>query len=213
MPAWGFFRTLGLFVFPDFLRSDSCRDLCQAMSSAPVERAVIIGENGETRVDPDTRKVNSGILPEGTTVSLKQRLRDLQPLLEKHFAVQLDARFETPQYLIYRPGDFFKAHRDFGESDGKEGIRTRRVSVVLFLNEQSKESAEGCYGQGSLTFYGLLDGPQWESCGLELNAEQGLLVAFPADKLHEVKPISHGQRFTVVTWFHVAEDGESGSQL
>ena len=81
----------------------------------------------------------------------------------------------------------------------------RRVSVVIFLNRQSQEPAEDAYGEGHLTFYGLLEGREWEKCAFPLDAEPGLLIAFPSDKWHEVKPVSHGRRFTVVTWFHAPE--------
>ena len=86
-----------------------------------------------------------------------------------------------------------------------EAIHGRRVSVVIFLNRQSQEPAEDTYGEGNLTFYGLLEGPQWEKCAFPLNAEPGLLIAFPSDVWHEVKPVSHGRRMTVVTWFHSPE--------
>lgn len=79
------------------------------------------------------------------------------------------------------------------------------MSVVIFLNRQSQEPAEDAYGEGQLTFYGLLDGPQWEKCASPLDAEPGLLIAFPSDRWHEIKPVSHGRRFTVVTWFHDAD--------
>ena len=124
----------------------------------------------------------------------------LLPEIEKHFGVTL-LDCESPDYLIYHPGDFFKPHVD-GGPESSDRIRDRRVSVVIFLNRQCAEPAEDSYGEGHLTFYGLLDGPQWEKCAFPLNPEPGLLIAFPSDKWHEVKPVSHGRRFTVVTWFY-----------
>jgi len=79
------------------------------------------------------------------------------------------------------------------------------VSLVIFLNRESQEPADDAYGQGYLTFYGLLDGPHWKKCAFPLKAEPGLLIAFPSDKWHEVTPVSHGRRFTVVTWFYGPE--------
>lgn len=105
---------------------------------------------------------------------------------------------ESPQYLIYRPGDFFKPHSDSGKSDE---VRHRLVSAVIFLNRGSQEPAEGAYGGGELTFYGLMKGEQWDKCAFSLQAEPGLLIAFPSDMWHEVKPVLHGQRFTAVSWF------------
>lgn len=170
------------------------------MSAAPTEKALVTTSHGEDRLDLHSRKVDSSILPKETTAPLKQRLLGIQPELQRHFGKQLDG-CESPEYLVYHPGDFFKPHLDGGGSEINEEIRRRRVSVVIFLNRESPEPAEGAYGEGQLTFYGLMEGAQWEKCAFPLMAEPGLLVAFPSDKWHEVTPVSHGRRFTVVTWF------------
>jgi SM-20-related protein len=80
-------------------------------------------------------------------------------------------------------------------------VRERRISVVLFVNGGSDEPAPGSLGGGALTFYGLM-GDGGQSVGLPVDAESGLAVAFPSATLHGVSPVTHGQRFTVVTWFH-----------
>jgi 2-oxoglutarate-Fe(II)-dependent oxygenase superfamily protein len=49
------------------------------------------------------------------------------------------------------------------------------------------------------TFYDLLDGVK---SGLTVDAEPGTVVAFSSEMRHGVLPVSHGERFTVVTWFH-----------
>jgi predicted 2-oxoglutarate/Fe(II)-dependent dioxygenase YbiX len=72
---------------------------------------------------------------------------------------------------------------------------------VIFLNARSSVPAENRYGGGSLKFYALLDGPKWENCPFSLDAEPGLLIAFRSDTVHEVEPVTFGQRFTIVTWF------------
>jgi SM-20-related protein len=40
---------------------------------------------------------------------------------------------------------------------------------------------------------------------LPLAARQGLLVAFPSTVSHEVQPVTHGERLTVVNWFTANE--------
>jgi predicted 2-oxoglutarate/Fe(II)-dependent dioxygenase YbiX len=44
---------------------------------------------------------------------------------------------------------------------------------------------------------------------VDLCGEEGLLVAFRAETLHEVRPVTHGVRFSVVTWFR-GPPGETG---
>jgi len=198
-----FFRRAGLFVAPDFLKAEFAERVRREMLIAPTEKGLVVTSDGQDHLDEDIRKVESGIVPHEIRATVKHSLRGLMSDLEKHFNVEL-AGCESPHYLIYRPGDFFVPHSDGGERGKNEDTRKRRVSVVIFLNRESSEPAEETYGGGHLTFYGLLDGPQWERCGIPLTAEPGLLVAFRSETLHEVKPVSHGQRLSVVAWYYAA---------
>ncbi|HEY6417952.1 MAG TPA: 2OG-Fe(II) oxygenase [Candidatus Binataceae bacterium] len=213
MPSLKFFRQAGLFVVPGFLDPKFVADLCAAMTVAPAEKGRVVESDGLEGVDEKIRKVESIVLPREIRADLKKRLAGLLPQLEKHFKMQLGG-CESPGFLIYRPGDFYTPHKDGGSPSGKnQTSRQRRVSVVIFLNRESPEPEEGAYGQGRLTFYGLLKdkGPDWERCPLPLSAEPGLLVAFPSQMIHGVTPVSHGQRLTVVTWFY-ASDPETKSE-
>jgi predicted 2-oxoglutarate/Fe(II)-dependent dioxygenase YbiX len=40
------------------------------------------------------------------------------------------------------------------------------------------------------------------SIGLPVTGEAGSLIAFPSDMVHEVTPVSRGERYTVVSWFY-----------
>jgi SM-20-related protein len=204
MPGPEFFRQAGFFVLPGFLEPESILHLRHEMASAPREKALVVKPGGIECLDEGVRKVEASVLPKEMMAQLKERLRGLVPALEKHFHVQI-ADCESPQYLIYRPGDFFTPHSDGGRPGQTEYTQHRRVSAVIFLNRESDEPAEETYGAGRLTFYGILDGPMWERCAFPLKPEPGLLIAFPSEKIHEVTPVSHGLRFTVVTWFYAAE--------
>jgi SM-20-related protein len=207
MPSAEFFRQTGLFVVPGFLEPKLVAVLCQLMEAAPTEKATVVKAGGADRLDENIRKVEAAVLPKDIRAPLKQRLLGLVPDLERHFRVALSG-CESPHYLVYRPGGFFKPHSDGGyRGANSPEHHQRRVSAVIFLNCESEEPADGTYGQGRLTFYGLLEGPQWERCGFALSPDPGLLIAFPSDKVHEVTPVSHGKRFTVVTWFYTP-DGE-----
>ena len=209
MPSAGFFQKAGLFIIPDFLEPAFIAELIQEMKFAPKEPGIVTDLQGVDRVNEDYRKVLDVFPSKEIRSILKQRLLGLMPELEKHFKVSL-AGCEPIQYLIYRPGDFFKPHADGGKSAGKSHEKQqRRVSVVIFLNRESEEPVDGGYGQGRLTFYGLINGPQWEGCGFALNSDPGLLIAFPSEKIHEVTPVSHGERFTAVTWFYAPAEEQS----
>jgi SM-20-related protein len=81
-------------------------------------------------------------------------------------------------------------------------VKQRRVSVVVFLNDASGEPAPDSYGGGELTFYGLLgDGPSGSPIGVPLDGKGGELVAFRSGLLHGVGAVTHGERYTIVSWF------------
>ena len=105
---------------------------------------------------------------------------------------------EEPQFLRYEPGDFFVAHQDGNTPLIHDDSRFRKVSVVLFLSRASDEPSPETYGGGELVMHGPYSGPILRE---KVNAVPGTLVAFRAETTHEVTPVTHGERFTVVSWF------------
>lgn len=202
MPSPAFFRQLGILTLPDFLDSEYRLNLCRLIEGAPTEKASVVAPHKKGHLDLGARRTDCCVIPKETRSGLRHRLLEIQPDLEEHFGVRL-AGCEAPQCLVYNPGDFFKAHQDAVGCGVEDFASQRSVSVVIFLNRHSQDpEEEDTYGGGDFVFYGLLDGAQWEKCAFPLKPEPGLLVAFPSDKWHEVKPVSHGRRYTVVTWFH-----------
>jgi predicted 2-oxoglutarate/Fe(II)-dependent dioxygenase YbiX len=129
------------------------------------------------------------------------RLEATRPGLEERFAEGALA-WDGLQVLVYRPGDFFRPHRDRSAEPGNEVTQRRRVAIVVFLNGAGEASLPDpeTFDGGALTFYGLLDDPRLRGVGYPLRAEAGLLVAFRPSVLHEVTPVSRGERHTVVAW-------------
>lgn len=210
MPSASFFRNAGLFVIPDFLEPKYLAGLCASMAAAPTEKTEVSNSDGSTGVDESVRKVESSLIPGVTCGDLKEKLVGLIPRLQDHFGVNLGG-CEPPDFLIYKPADFFTPHADGGyPSAHGAGIRRRRITTVIFLNAVSAAPMDGTYGEGRLKFYGLLEGEHWERCAFSLDPEPGLLIAFPSPMVHEVTPVSHGSRLTIVTWFFAPETETTG---
>jgi len=74
------------------------------------------------------------------------------------------------------------------------------VAAIIFLNGEGDPSASDAYRGGALTLYGLFEQSDAETLGFPLEAEEGLLITFPTDVMHEVRPVEAGERYTVVTW-------------
>jgi len=205
MPSAAFLRRLGLFLAPDFLDPDLVATLRDEMRSAPAERATVLRSDGTDHLDEEIRRVHSTMLGREIRAVVRARFVALIPQLEQHFQTAL-AGCEPPLYFLYREGDYFRPHTDRAATASQHETRHRRVSAVVFLNRESPQPDAGTYGCGRLTIYGLLEGPPWNQCGFPVSASSGLLVAFPSDRLHEVTPVSHGERLTVVTWYFGPSD-------
>jgi SM-20-related protein len=183
-----------LFILKDFFDAKTCHNLIDQMRRAPVSAAVTYGK-GEAAVDETVRRALL-VSPKAESVRyVTQRLAEQRPNLEKHFEIELGG-FEEPQFLHYRVGDFFVAHQD-GNTGliNLESDRRRRISITIFLNTQSAEHHDG-YTGGSLVLSDWRSGAREELIG-----HAGMLVAFRSETTHEVTPVTHGERYAIVTWF------------
>jgi len=200
MPRFNFFVPLGLLTLKDYLDAELCAALRSEMCLSSGSPATV-GDTADEVVDEDVRRASLVKVSKQTKSLVKERLLDLQPKLESHFNITLKG-FEKPQFLVYREGCFYTQHQDSSDNpEALEYFKERKVSVVIFLNGESDEPAEQFYGDGQLTFYGLMEDPLWKRCGLPLVGEEGLMVAFRSDVVHEVKAVTHGVRYSIVTWF------------
>jgi len=93
------------------------------------------------------------------------------------------------QYAVYEhaQGGFFDWHNDYGRSRDDPGQEPRKITLSLQLS----------------------DGTAYDGCDLEIRAahpvdvaprERGCLVAFPANALHRVTPVTRGRRKALVVW-------------
>jgi SM-20-related protein len=201
MPRADFFRHFGIYAAPGFLAPEACRSLVAELSASPRTPAEVYRDNYARGVDERARRTVRVEAPAGVAARMKETLSGLKESLRESFPFAL-GECEEPEFLVYRAGDFFGPHQDASRHGRiSEHLKRRRVSVVLFLNEQREEPARDAFGGGSLVFYGLFKDPRAAQVGLPLAPQAGLLVAFPSDLLHEVTPVTHGERYTVVTWF------------
>jgi predicted 2-oxoglutarate/Fe(II)-dependent dioxygenase YbiX len=204
MPGQEFFRKLGLYVQPDFLDAATCARIRDEMRRVAADKEMIAvrGEDGQLEevLDESGRRVWGDRITGPTEVRITAELEALKPSLASCFKVPLDTG-TGPNFLRYDVGGLYVPHRDVTPHSPIQ-IRDRKVSIVIFLNGSKTSSADDdAYGGGDLVFYGLLDGPEWEGCGFPTKSSPGLLLAYPSHVMHEVKPVTSGQRFTIVAWF------------
>ena len=203
MPDLNFFARLGLFVQKNFLEAQLCHEYCEQMQNVPAMATPIM--RGTSKVtDRSLRSTYRSEVSSSMVAEVKQRLLGIKPQLEQHFQLQL-TDCQTPSFYRYTPGDFFKPHRDnSGVANAPQFIKERKLSVIIFLNQKCSTAQTfptHTYEGGELIFYGLINDSLWKNYGFRLPSQPGLLIAFPINIIHEVKPVTRGERFTIVSWF------------
>ncbi|HIK30437.1 MAG TPA: 2OG-Fe(II) oxygenase [Oscillatoriales cyanobacterium M59_W2019_021] len=202
-------QNLGLYIEPNFLPADFCSKLLDLGQLAQAKPALVwtpgINQNLDLSEDNHQRKTEQIEFDDAIFIKLRQYFHAVKPKLEHHFHLQLKS-FQNPLFYRYKIGSFFGAHRDrCDREDAPDFLRDRQVSTVIFLNQQQEEShrdlIDSAYCGGSLAFYGLIDDPRWQNFGFPVPSQPGMLVAFPSDRLHEVKKVTAGERYTIVSWF------------
>lgn len=195
----------GLLVRPGFLDRATCARLRAAASSSPLDKATVFRGARDGVLAEDIRRTLCSFLPPGDREAVLQRLRGLAPEAAAHFATAVD-EIEGPQLLVYRRGDFFRPHQDTTTTpDAPAFLLRRRIAVVMFLNPQAPRPQPGGHCGGALVFYRLVAGDPG-ALRVGLRAEEGLLVAFRADVLHEVLPVLDGERYSMVAWLSAGQD-------
>lgn len=181
---------LGLFVRRRFLSRAECARLRRDIA-AGTRPSLIRDRAGRKRVDADYRRSSSATRRTAAMRRAQAKAFSLKPDLERHFGIALDPE-ELVQFLMYRPGDFFKPHRDRA-TRGRLARRRRRVTVVVSLSGSGRADSP-------MTLYELLGKGRLSRLGLSPSGAEGSLVAFPSALLHEVLPAPRA-RYTLVAWF------------
>lgn len=196
-----FLSSLGLFLIKDFIKPERCTALRKIISSTTANRARVV-DAGKGVLDEETRRTYDHNVDEETRSEIYSQLLSVKPQLENHFGVILDGCVQ-PRFLAYQVGDFFRRHPDNTmQPDLPDSVKRRKVSVIVFLNDNDEDGIHPeTFSGGTLNFYGLLPDPRLKNRSLPLKCRAGLLVAFRSDLDHEVRPITRGERFSVVTWF------------
>lgn len=94
---------------------------------------------------------------------------------------------EEPQLLRYNVGGKYNVHNDSEDCIDGKIIRLipRDITILSYLNDE--------YEGGELEF------PEY---GISIKPKQNTVITFPSyyEFQHRVKPVTKGERFTLVTW-------------
>jgi predicted 2-oxoglutarate/Fe(II)-dependent dioxygenase YbiX len=185
-----FFQNRKLFfIEPNFWSAEECWQLREISKFGTLELAGIYSD-GKLQVDSSFRQTGRIVLNHGVHQEIERSIWTIKSRLEEQFGVSL-MNLQGSQLLQYQPGHYFRMHQDEGRISSPG---TRKVSVVVFLNSQST------FKGGELVFYeSEEDGRNRKS--FTFTGEEGMLLGFSPYLFHEVRQVTSGIRFTVVTWF------------
>ena len=191
---------LGVMTKERFLEPELCARLREAMIAGRAEPATMRHEGGDYQVDEGMRRARRCHVDEAIVGLVEERLLGAREEISEEFGVPLTGLQEL-QFVIYGEGDYIKRHVDRPpDPDDEHHSRDRAISAVLSLNGQSDDPSADEYSGGALAFYEPWE-PEDGPVPVELEGLEGMLVAFPPSVLHEVMPVTRGERFTVISWF------------
>jgi SM-20-related protein len=182
-----------LFVVPRFLEPRLCDAIVAEMKAADGSAATVYGVASSGTIDEMVRRTVR-VKPAQEIIELvTQKLLACKESVEKHFGLTLN-ECEDPQFLRYRIGDFFVAHQDGNTGLMRLDSEKRRVSMIIFLSRESQAPEPDSFCGGSLVFSNLRN-------RFRMSSEAGTLVAFRSETTHEVTPVTHGERYSIASWY------------
>lgn len=188
-----------LYLIRDFFDARQCSEMIAKLCNAEVQAATVYGKTDGASIDERTRKAALLMPAQDLVDRVKRRLLERREEINSRYGLELNS-CEEPQFLRYREGDFFVAHQD-GNTGMLQSEREqrRKISVVVFLNQQSEIPQAGCYGGGDLVFTEWRRGRHRGQ--FHLSGDPGTLAAFPSETTHEVIPVTHGERYSIASWY------------
>jgi SM-20-related protein len=186
---------LDLLVERGFLDPAALAEVFTAVRASTGRPATVYGRTDSGAVEERVRRTTRVSPPSEVEELVKRLLLSRMSEAEEHFGLSL-GELEEPQFLCYGAGDFFVAHQDGNTGMLRSERESRKVSAVIFLNNQTEASEPHTYGGGALVFH-----PRGAHEPYRLAAEAGTLVLFRAETTHEVEPVTRGSRFTIASWY------------
>jgi SM-20-related protein len=187
--------SLDLIVERDFLDASTLAEVLAAVRASQGRPATVYGRADSGEVDALVRRTTRLSPPPEVEELVRRLLLSRMSAAEERFGSAL-RELEEPQFLRYEAGDYFVAHQDGNTGLLRSEREERKVSTVVFLNSRSETPGPDVYGGGSLVFH-----PRGADEPFRPAAEAGTLVAFRAETTHEVEPVTHGERFTIASWY------------
>jgi predicted 2-oxoglutarate/Fe(II)-dependent dioxygenase YbiX len=182
-----------VFIAEHAMDAATCRRVQAAMDAGVREPTEVI--EGEMTLVEDVRRASHIEVPETIFELIDDHLDAQRVAIGAFFGLRLEAR-EGVNLLRYDPGGFYKPHVDRADLPAWPPAAHRAITVVLFLESSLEADPTGGFSGGLLRLF-----QEGDDEPVDIVPRRGMLVAFPADTVHEVSPVIDGHRDTVLDWF------------
>jgi len=180
-----------IFVAEHAMDNAACRRVQAAMDIGVREPSEVIED--DMALVEDVRRAYHVEVPAAIFELIDECLDAQRDAIAAFFDHPLESR-EGVSLLRYEAGGFYKPHVDRADLPAWPPAAQRAFTVILFLESAREAEADGGFNGGVLRL--LPDG----AAAMDIVPKRGLLVAFPADTVHEVLLVTDGHRDAVVDW-------------
>jgi PKHD-type hydroxylase len=180
-PSWNFYLDqLYTYAFSEKVFS---KIECEKIIKIAKDKGLVDGFTRNKLLDVRSSKI-SWLYVDDDIEWLFRKITDVVLFLNnKYFNFDIFGLNEGLQFTNYQaPSDKYQKHIDRGHN-----ILVRKLSLSIQLNEPKD------YEGGELILY---EGEK----GTEMKKDQGTLILFPSYVMHEVKPVTKGERNSLVSW-------------
>jgi PKHD-type hydroxylase len=168
------------YVFHDkFLTPEECARIVELRNVINAEKA-IIGTDGVTNLNKRSSDVRWINWADSVDWIFRKISDALLATNAKYYRYNLAGFAEPLQLTHYRAED--AGHYDWHQDWGPGPMQARKLSIVIPLSDG--------YEGGEFEMH---DGPLKE-------ASRGSMIIFPSFQLHRVKPVTKGERWSLVSW-------------
>jgi len=165
----------------EILTKEDCEKMIELGKKAHLEKATVFGDMDLTTIRDS---YVSWLYPNDELQVYYRRFTDvITELNRRYFRFDLYGFVEGLQFTHYQaPGGFYGKHLD----KGLNGL-IRKLSFVIQLSDPSE------YEGGELLLH-LGSEPT------RIKRKRGYITVFPSFSLHEVSPVTKGERYSLVGW-------------
>jgi PKHD-type hydroxylase len=166
----------------NILSSEECKKIIEIAKNKNLEKATVFGkENYQNERESNICWLDQTDDLNWLFTKIAQTCLEINKL---YFRFDLNGIAEQLQFTNYKaPSGKYGKHID----RVGEGMTVRKLSISIQLTDPKE------YEGGELILYGK-DEPDI------MDKEQGTLIVFPSYILHEVKPVTRGERNSLVCW-------------